>query len=82
MNTIMHESEFYKTSDLSLAGVLAFSYPIEAIDRTDPRKARFCFQRDEQLDSIVEKYWRGELQVEPRAYFDQLKNIKTRLYSS
>ena len=81
MNKIMQEREFYKTADLSLAAVLVFSFPIEALDRTNPRKAYFVFRRDVGLDELVEQFWRGELKVEPRSYFDQLKIIKGRLYA-
>lgn len=74
--------EYYSTADLSLAGVLALYYPLEAVDRTqNPYKAQFLFRRDNQLDQLVEAYWRGELKVEPQSFFNSLKAIKARLYS-
>jgi len=74
-------SDFYSTSDLSLAVTISLWFPIETIDRTNPRKAIFLFKRDEQLDELLESYWRRELKVEPQAYFNQLKAVKARLYS-
>ena len=74
-------NNYYSTSDLALASAISLHYPLQAIDRQNPHKAQFLFKRDEQLDKLIESYWRGELQVEPQTYFNQLKNIKARLYS-
>ena len=34
----------------------------------------------DKLTDIVSRFWRGELLVEPQAYFNQLKVLKTRIY--
>ncbi len=73
--------DYYQTSDLSLCVTLSLWYPIEVIDRSNPRKATFLFKRDEKLDELLEVYWKRELKVEPQLYFQQLKAIKARLYS-
>jgi hypothetical protein len=72
--------DFYATSDLALATAISLWLPLEAIDKTNPTKAVFLFKRDENLDQLIEAYWRRELKVEPQAYFAQLKAIKARLY--
>jgi hypothetical protein len=72
--------DYYSTSDLALATAISLWYPIQTIDRTDPHKSIFFFKRDENLDRLIEAYWRRELKVEPQAYFSQLKAIKARLY--
>jgi len=72
--------DFYSTSDLALATAISLWYPIDAIDKTDPRKATFLFKRDEKLDELLGAYWKRELKVEPQLYFQQLKAIKARLY--
>lgn len=73
--------KYYYSSDLALATTISLWYPLEAIDRNqDSNKARFIFKRDEQLDKLIESYWKGELKVNPLAYFQQLKSIKSRLY--
>lgn len=73
--------DFYSSSDLALVNTISLWYPIEAIDRSDPNKALFLFRRDENLDQLLEAYWKRELKVEPQAYFAQLKAIKSRLYA-
>lgn len=73
-------SELYQTADMACAAALSLFYPIEAIDRTSGRRVFFVFVRSDEFDRFVQMFWRGEVQVEPRAYFDSIKAIKTRLY--
>jgi len=77
---ILKENNFYRTADLALTTAIYLFYPLETIDRQNPRKAQFLFKRDSQLDELIEGYWRGDLKVEPQAYFNALRVIKARLY--
>ena len=70
----------YQTSDLACAAALSLFFPIESVDKADPRRAYFLFERSVKLDTVLAKYQKQELRVEPRAYFDQIKALKTRLY--
>lgn len=79
--TSLKESDFFKTSDLALAGTLRLFLPIEAIDRQSPQKACLLFRRNSELDELIEKYWRGKLKVEPQAFFNALREIKARIHS-
>jgi hypothetical protein len=73
-------NDFYSSSDLALVAAISLWHPIESIDRTNPAKALFIFKRDENLDQIIESFWKQELRIEPQSYFNQLKIIKSRLY--
>ena len=73
-------NDFYSTSDLALAAAISLWHPIEAVDRTNPSKAQFLFKRDESLNQLIKTFWKQELRIEPQAYFNQLKIIKSRLY--
>jgi len=75
-------NDYYSTSDLALATAISLWYPIETIDKTNPNKNVFLFKRDENLDQLIESYWKRELKVEPQAFFNQLRNIKSRLYEN
>ncbi len=79
MKTI-HEIDFYRTSDLACAAAVSLFVHLDSIDKTDRRRAFFIFERNGELDGLLEAFWKGTLQVEPRAYFDQIKALKTRLY--
>jgi len=72
---------FFKTSDLALATALSvLGIAIEAMQETDGERMNFIFTKSDKLTDIVNRFWRGELLVEPQAYFNQLKVLKTRIY--
>ncbi len=83
---IMRHSESgssrFTSSDLALVTAVSLFFPILSIDKTNPHKALFWFNRVEGLDDVVERFWKRELLIEPRQYFDQLKSIKARLYGN
>ena len=78
---LLRTNDFYQTADLALAAAISIFVPLEAIDKTDSRRAYFIFSQSEELEELVSAFWRKELKVEPQAYFDQLRAIKTRLYA-
>jgi len=75
------QKPLFESSDLALVAFLSLLFPIESIDKTNPRKAIFLFSKTRELDEQVRGYWRGETRVEPRAYFDALRRIKARIYA-
>lgn len=75
------DENLFKTSDLALATTISLSLPIVATDRTTPPRVSFVFQRTSNLGALIERYWRREVAVEPQAFFNQMKNLKARIYS-
>jgi hypothetical protein len=78
MATIMNK--YYDTSDLSLASFLSLYFPIDYLNKTNPEKVIFCFLRSEELENLIEAFWRRKVQVNPQDYFAAIKNVKSRLY--
>ena len=74
-------SDTYITSDLALATTISLQFPIQDIDRSNPRKAVFVFLRSPELEVLVESYFRNELKISPQTFFNQLRDIKSRLYA-
>ena len=81
MNQLSNE-DYYSTSDLSLATTLSLWYPIEEIDRSNPRKAFFIFRKTPELEKLIDQYFRNEIKISPQVYFNQLRVIKARLYAN
>ncbi|MBU0686773.1 MAG: hypothetical protein KKB81_02815 [Candidatus Margulisbacteria bacterium] len=82
MKKLLHEKDYFKTSDISLCSALCcFGYQIETIDRSNPSKAIFSIKRDEQLDDLIKLYFAHQANVEPISFFNFLKEIKTRIYN-
>ncbi len=77
----MHEN--YETQDMCLAvTVQCLGAPLAGIEWRDDRRASFCFDDSGELHKAVEAYWRNEVRIEPKAFFDCLKATKTRLYNN
>lgn len=75
--------DYFETHDLALVAALVEygESPIK-LDRSNPRRVIFIFENDEKLQSTVSDYWLNHLKVNPKTYFDSLKHLKTRIYSS
>lgn len=73
-------NKYYSSNDLALASFLSLHFPIEALDKTNPDKTFFLFLRSEELEKLIEAYWKRKVQVNPQDYFSAIKNVKSRLY--
>jgi len=76
-------SNVFSTYDLALASALvSYGFSISGIEKTQyGGRSSFIFDRNKELEQAIQAYWSDQLQVNPKAYFDVLKHIKTRLYS-
>lgn len=79
MTSIVHERDVYRTSDFALAAALSLFYPLDAIDHRPHGPVVFVFRRPAHLDSLLERYWRGALRVEPQAYCQQVHVLQHRV---
>jgi len=73
--------DIYSTSDIALAAVISLYYPIKSINKSNPKKVEFVFSKDKNFDLLIERYWRSDLDVDPRSYFVSLKELKNRIYN-
>lgn len=73
----------YQTQDLALATTLSLYFPLEGVEKLpNSQKSVFFFKRSNELEQLVEAYWKRELKVEPQMYFTQLRQVKARLYEN
>lgn len=75
------KSNIYTTSDLPLASTITLFYKVMDIDRSNPKKVIFRFEKDKNFDILIERYWRGDLAVNPQELFSRLKILKNRIYN-
>lgn len=81
MNKLLRNNDYLKTNELSLVATLqVLGYGIEAIEKNSNGKATFLIERDSQIDDIIKSFWLRRLAVEPLAFFESLKIIKSRIY--
>lgn len=76
-------AEGFATFDLgAAASLVSAGFELVSLDKTaNPRKAQFIFRREVGIEKVVDAYWADHLEVKARAYFDNVKMLKNRLYS-
>jgi hypothetical protein len=77
---ISSSNSIFQTSDFPLVVTLSVWFPIESVDRTDYQRASFAFCRNKKLDELVAAFYSRELNVEPQAFYQAMKTVKSRLY--
>lgn len=76
----MNNNNVYFTRDLGLATTLSLFYPIQKINKSNPKKAEFIFIKNNEVIKLVNCFWQNNLKVDALTFFNQLKIVKTRLY--
>ena len=75
-------ADFLFTFDLGAAASLTTAgFELVSLDKTNPKKVRFVFRREAGIENVVDDYWTDRLEVKARAFFDNLKMLKNRIYS-
>lgn len=83
MNDISMNMSTYATQDLPLAATfVALGHSLIGIERTNPKRADFCFTLNTDLEQLIDKYHSGKVRIEPRIYFDAIRQLKNRLYGN
>lgn len=70
------------TYDLGAAAALiSAGFKLALLDKTNPNKVQFAFEREAGIERVMDDYWANRLEVKARSFFDNLKMLKNRLYS-
>ena len=74
--------KFYTSYDLGCAAALVTAgFVLDSLDKTNPRKVQFIFRREAGVEKVVDEYWADRIEVKARAFFDNIKMLKNRIYS-
>ena len=74
--------EVMAVSDLGCAAALVTaSFDLLTLDRVNPRKVRFIFRRVVGIEKVADDFWSDRLEQKSRSFWDNIKNLKNRLYS-
>jgi len=77
-----HSSKTFDTYDLGCsAALICKGYDLTALDKNNPRKVMFIFEKGGDIEDVASSYWAGKLNVKARSYFDNIKMLKNRIYS-
>lgn len=76
------KNKLYKTKDHIIAAILdCFGAKLDSSE-WDNNSLYFFFKNYEVCAEIINKYYRGELRVNPKDLFNASKNIKSIIYNN
>jgi len=76
----MEINELFETSDLSLCAALSvLGHHANKVEMVGKKSILF-FEKTEEILKAVDQYFLHDLLVEPIAFFNAIREIKTRLY--
>ncbi len=74
--------DVFTTYDLGLStALLTVGYKLQNLDRSNGRRVLFVFEYKKGIEIASNRFFSDDLKVKARSYFDNLKAIKTKLYS-
>lgn len=79
----MSEEEPFTTQDMGLAiALLCSDYQLVGLQTpSSGQRITFCFQTANNIEQASQSYWDGKLNVDAKNFWNESKNLKTRLYS-
>ena len=78
----LKQSEQFLTYDIGLsAALITLGYELIDLEKSNIKKVQFIFIRDTGIDNAINNYWNGDLQLDARTLFDNLKRVKNQIYS-
>lgn len=79
----MSEKEHFSTQDMGLAiALLCSDYHLVGLEPpSSGQRITFCFQSTNSIEKTSQNYWDGKLSVDAKNFWNESKNLKTRLYS-
>ena len=73
---------YFYTYDLGCSSALICAgFELVSLDKANPRKVQFIFNREVGIEQVVDKYWADQLEIRARSFFDNIKMLKNRIYS-
>jgi hypothetical protein len=75
-------NEQYKTTDIgSAVALVSLGYSLVSLDKSNPHRALFVFDDSSSLQTSLKSYWSGTLSVDAKAFFENHKWLKSRIYN-
>ena len=82
LNEMQSDDNYLYTFDLGAAtSLVTAGFKLVSLDKANPRKVQFIFRREVGIEKVVDSYWSDRLEVKARAFFDNTKMLKNRIYS-
>lgn len=73
---------FFFTYDIGCASALvSVGFELATLDKSNPKKVQFAFTKTDEIEKTAESYWSDFLNVNARTLVNNMKMLKSRIYS-
>lgn len=74
-------NDTFKTTDFDIAVILVtMGIKIHKFEKIHPKKLAFHFEEREECEKIQLDYYNGHLMVEPREFWNNIRQVKSVIY--
>lgn len=78
---IDYNQSYFSSSELSLCSALiVLGFTLHSLKKDTPQKTIFIFEKSKELDTTVNDFWQRKIRLEPLAYFETTRYLKSRIY--
>lgn len=77
-----NDSHFLSYDIGLVAALTTLHFELLSLDRTNSRKIGFIFPQTPELEQATQEYFAGRLSVDARSFFENIKMLKNRIFSS
>jgi hypothetical protein len=75
-------SNYFQTSDLGCSAALVTKrFTLISINKENPKRIVFIFDKERNIEKVVNEYCMDKLSVSARTFFNNLKMLKSRIYN-
>jgi Domain of unknown function (DUF5659) len=79
---IKEHCKYFNTSDMGCSAALVCAgFDLASLDKANPRKVLFVFNKRVGIDDAAHNYWNGNLKVDAQGLFNAIKRLKNQIYS-
>ena len=83
LSSDLQDTSHFLNYDIGLSSALTtLHYELLTLNRGNPRKIGFVFLRTPELEEASQEYFAGRLMLDARSFFENIKMLKNRIYSS
>ena len=71
----------FETNSFIIASTLiSLGIPLDSLVKDADGKATFIFTRTDNLELLLQSFWKRSLKVEPNSFFEAQRFLKSRIY--
>lgn len=78
---IDYDQKYFTSSELSLCSALiVLGFTLHSLEKDTPQRTIFIFKKSKELNLAINDFWQRKIRLDPLAYFEATRYLKSRIY--